>query len=103
MRQIILISLLAIVVGCASTPHVALPAKTDFDDNPKARKAYLEAYREGYLAQMAGHSGVICLFGRDGIVGTAREIGRMMGQFAASEAMHEKRIQEIEAEAAKHK
>jgi|GEM_PF-2613149 hypothetical protein len=85
-----------------STPHVVLPERTDFDCNPKARKAYLEAYRDGYLAQMSGDSGVICAFGREGIVGTAREIGWMDGQFDASRALHEKKVQKLGAEANGH-
>ena len=101
MRLICLTLLSAVLAGCASSPPVVLPKTTEFDDNPKARAAFLKAYREGYLAQLSGQSGVICLFGRDGIVGTAREIGWMDGQSAASAVILQQRLRGVETRSSK--
>jgi hypothetical protein len=54
---------LAVVLICASCestpparniPNPTLPQTTPFDQNPMARQAYLEAYRDGYRAAARG-------------------------------------------------
>ncbi len=43
------------VAGCASVAKVPLPAKTPYDQNPKARAAYLDGYRAGYRHFVSAH------------------------------------------------
>ena len=87
MRVMVSILMLLLVMGCASRSDVPLPTVTRFDDNPKARAAYLEAFRQYYRASMAGHPSMPgCTFGKGGAVATAREDGAYDGLSAADKA-----------------
>jgi len=99
MRHILCAICLVVLAACASAPqpHVALPEETPFDDNLAAQKAYLGAYRDGYLAGASGQYYLVCTFGRGGLVGFAKEAGWMDGQYAAKEDRHEQMRKEMEA------
>ena len=56
---------LALLTGCASTAHIPMPAWTPYDSNPKARQAYLAAYRAGYRYGLEGHGSPPASFGND--------------------------------------
>jgi hypothetical protein len=81
------ILIVSILAGCVSAPVVPLPTVTDFDDNPKARAAYLEAYSQGYRARLTGDHSIYCSPRRGGIIETASEIGWLEGQTAARKAI----------------
>ena len=86
MRYFVSIALLFLGVSCASRPDVPLPKVTLFDDNPKARAAYLREYRFFYRAYLAGNRSIPpCGFGRDPIT-TAGEMGGGDGMQAAAQA-----------------
>jgi hypothetical protein len=102
MRNISAFLPLLLLLGCAS-PRVPMPDKTGFEENPEAHRAYLEAYRAGYLARMSGEIGIQCSFGAGGLIGTASDIGWMRGQADAYKAYLRKVCRELEAEAARQK
>lgn len=86
MRRLGLIVLvLGLVGGCASTREVPLPATTPYDSNPKARKAYLEGYRMGYRNGIKGGGGSFDSFDY-GQTSEARNFGWFYGQMAGQEA-----------------
>ena len=100
MRAAASLLLLLFAFGCASTARVPLPTVTPFDDNPKARSAYLAAYQEYYRAAVSGnYSKPGCSFGQDGTVSTAREIGGWHGMLAGHKVwskQEDERIMQME-------
>src|SRR6187549_331613 len=90
MRNYAFIMLVAFLAGCATaSEEIPLPKVTRFDQNPKARSAYLEAYRVGYQAP---HELGLCNWGlSNDEVEIAQLMGRYDGQLAAQEAQESKR------------
>lgn len=99
MRALIIIIIAASFIGCASkpkrvAPDIPFPTTTDyFDDDAKARAAFMEAFEAGYRAALRGQRGVVDTFGRGGRRGIASEIGYMRGQIAADYYMAERDLQ----------
>ena len=89
MRQLAYGLLLILLCGCTSTSSVPYPAVTNFDDQPKARTAYMKGFRDGYRAALAGELSITCGMGEGGLIGTANEIGWMDGQLSGRvDAIH---------------
>ena len=85
MNRAVAMLVLGLVAGCASAPDIPLPATTPYDNDPKARKAYLEAYRVGYSHGLRGGGCSPDSFGHDKI-SEATNFGWFYGQVAGAEA-----------------
>jgi hypothetical protein len=86
MRPLYYVMLLALVVGCASVSDVPLPVATRYDDNPRARSAYLDGYRMGYRDFVGGQARVGPDVFSDDPVAKAGMVGWYDGRQAALEA-----------------
>jgi hypothetical protein len=88
MRCASFIFVLSLMAGCIMdrAPGVPLPASTPYDNNPKTRKAYLRAYRDGYKCALSGRHMVPDTFSSDPVA-TATEFGWFDGEMAAGAAL----------------
>ena len=80
---------LVLLAGCASSPHVAMPAETPFDRNSELRTVYLDSYFLGYTAEATSGYVLGPYEFTDNLASDARVFGWYDGQAAAAKAMSE--------------
>ena len=93
-----LVLMVAITASCARLhpSDVPLPVKTPFDDDARAREAYLTGYETAYRRALTGDSSIGCF--TKGPHGTAWELGQFSGLADGTEARVELEFHRLKEE-----